>query len=284
MGYRSQSGSRRSGQKFQKSEHQKAKVKTGKTKNGRYIEETPLPSLQDEAQKTLASLDKLGTQTFAISPFSHYFDNWLVNLRQVLAEFEANPAITVDDAFIKERNQVINDVENALAQSRLREAEKEAASKTLAEQNHVLAETDAVYARQTRVLADKGNSEIERLTKQLNGREADLTEVKGMKTSFFGFTKGAKVKKEVEATTKRDAAKTELEVAVKNFRVEQEKLHDLYEKKKQETMGQVQNLEREIVGVDSDFSLALRKDGCNALAASVEAFIKRLSATPSIES
>lgn len=279
MGYRSQSGSRRSGQKFTKSAHQKTKTKTGKTKTGRYIEETPTPSLIDEAQKTLTSLEKLGTQTFALSPFSQYFDNWLVNLRQVLAEFENNPAITVDEIYSKEHNQVIADVESALAQCKLREAEKEVAARTLAEQNHVLVETDASYARQARELSDKRNSEIERLTKQLNVREAELVEVKGMKTSFFGFTKGKKVKKEAEATRMRDLAKTDLEVTVENFRLEQEKLHNLYEKKKQQTIGQVQNLEQEITDVESDLSLTPRKNACNALVVSVDALLKRISAT-----
>jgi hypothetical protein len=122
MGYRGKTGSRRSsGEKFQKSSHEKAKSKTQKNKpNVKYApEETSVPSAEEVAQKTLISLDKLGTQTFALSPYRQYYDDWLINLRQVLSEFESNPAVNVDDAFVKERTQMFADVEGELAKNGL---------------------------------------------------------------------------------------------------------------------------------------------------------------------
>jgi predicted transcriptional regulator len=222
MGFRSYSGSRQnSGNKSQKSTRSKTKSPTGK--HAKYVEEPPQPTLQDEAQKTLTSLQQLGTQTFALSPFSQYFDDWLVNLRQVLSEFEANPVVSVDEVYSKERSDAFQDLEAALAQSRLKEAHLDASAKTLAEQNHLLVETDAEYARQIRELAEKRNCDLERLTKEVNQLEADLAAVEGMKTSFFGFTKKAKVKKEAEVTAKLNTAKTTLEVTVENFRVNRKK-------------------------------------------------------------
>ena len=73
------------------------------------------PSPQEAANKALSSLSKLGTQTFALSPFSQYFDDWLVNLRNVLSEFESNPAISEDDQFIKDRSQIFLNAERELA-------------------------------------------------------------------------------------------------------------------------------------------------------------------------
>ncbi len=275
MGFRSYGGSRQTRSKSQKSPRSKAKSKAPKSKTAKYVEETPQPTLQEEAQKTLTSLQRLGTQTFALSPFSQYFDDWLVNLRQVLSEFETNPAVSVDDVYTKDRAIALQDLEGALAESRLKEAAMEASAKSLADQNHLLVETDAEYARQTRELSEKRNSEIERLTKDVNQFEIHLATVQALKTSFFRFTKKAKAKKEAEATAKLNAAKTALEVAVENFRVEQEKLHDQYERKKQETIAEVQRLEQEISDIEEDPSVAVRKSGCDALVSVVNALVQR---------
>jgi hypothetical protein len=42
-------------------------------------------------EKTLGKLHGLGSQKFAVSPFSQYFDDWLLNVREVLSEFESTP-------------------------------------------------------------------------------------------------------------------------------------------------------------------------------------------------
>jgi hypothetical protein len=276
MGYRGQSGSRRgSGEKFQKSSHEKAKPKPQKKSGIKYAEEEPVPSAQEIAEETLSSLSRLGTQTFAVSPFSQYYDDWLVNLRQVISEFESVPVLKVDEEFVKDRTQVFANVEGELAQNRLREAELEASAKALRESNHLLVETDAAYASQTRELSEKKNSEIEKLTKNVNAVEEEIVRIGQMRTSFFGFTKKAKTKKQAEATQRLNAAKNELELATQNFKVEQEKLHDEYEKKKQATIEKVQSLEKEIVGIETDTSAETRKMAAAALAKIVNALLQR---------
>jgi hypothetical protein len=283
MGYRGQTGSRKSsGEKFQKSSHDKSKSKTQKNKSGvKYAqEEVPVLSAEDIEQKTLISLGKLGTQTFALSPFSQYFDDWIVNLRQVISEFESTPTVGVDEAFSKERTQIFADVEGELAKTRLREAELDASAKMLAETNHLLVETDAVYAAQTKELSTKRNCHIEQLTKPVHDLEDELSKVGQMKTSFFGFTKKAKAKKEAEITQKINSAKSSLEIAVQNFSVEQEKLHDEYEKKKQVMIEKVQSLEKEIVTIETDASLEARQAATTALSTIVKALIQRKPSAP----
>ncbi len=277
MGYRPQTGSRHgSGQKFQKSQHEKAKAKAEKRKSGgKYVEEAPAPSSQEILEKTLNSLRGLGTQIFAISPFREYFDDWLVNLREVLAEFEANPAVAVDEAYVKERTQILTVVERELAEKRIREAAVEESAKALTEENHRLADLDAEYAAQVRETGQKRNSEITRLTKNVHDLEEELERTRQMKTSFFGFTKKAKAQKEEEATQKLNAAKKELELAAQNFTVEQEKLHDEYQKQKQAAIEKVQALEKETENAETDSSLQARQAACNALAEAVKSLLKR---------
>ena len=116
MSFRPQTSSRRgSGKQLSKSAHDK-KAKEKKQKSGaKYLqEESPEVTSQEVAERTLNGLGKLGNQIFALSPFSQYFDDWLVNVRQVISEFESNPAIAADEQFVKERTQIFLDVEAAL--------------------------------------------------------------------------------------------------------------------------------------------------------------------------
>jgi hypothetical protein len=238
-----------------------------------------VPSSQEILEKTLSSLNRLGVQVFAVSPFSQYFDDWLVNLRQAIAEFESNPSITVDEAFTTERTQILADVEREIAEKRIHEATLEESAKALSTENHRVIELDETYATATRELGGKRNKELEQLTKTVHDQEQELDRVRQAKTSLvFGFTKKAKAKKEEEVTQKLGAAKTELELAVQNFKVEQDKLHDDYEQKKQAAMENVRRLETEIEGIETDSSQAPRQAACSALANAVKALAQRAPA------
>jgi hypothetical protein len=282
MGYKSQTGSRRSsGRKFQKSQHEKAKAKAQKhTSGGRYAqEETPVPPLGEVVEKTLVKLRNLGSQKFAISPFSQYFDDWLVNVREVLSEFESSPAVVVDEEFVKERSQVFLDVEREFAETRLKEAALEETAKNLPDANHLIVQIDVEYAVKSRENGLKRNSEVQRLTRNVHDLEEELDRVSRIKTSLFGsFSKKAKAQKEAEATRKLNSAKTELKLVAQNFTVEQEKLHDDYEKRKQAAIEQVQRMEKEIETLETDGSLEARRAACEALVNGMNAFLQRKQA------
>ncbi len=286
MGYRSQVGSRRStGEKFQRSLHEKAKAKRGKRQSGgKYlVEEKPAETREEVVNKTLTGLRRLGSQNFALSPFSQYFDDWLVNLRDVLQVFEMNPAASVDGKFIRERERVLAEVEGELADKKAEEAVIEGKVKDLSDVNHVLVRIDADYAAQTREVSAQRNGETQRLTRNVNALEEELERVRRMKTSFFGgFSKKAKAKKLAEVAEKLDSAKSEIEVALQGFTVEQEKLHDEYERRKQTFLELVQALEKEVAQLDVDSSLEPRRLACEALVNSVNALMRRQASSAPI--
>jgi chromosome segregation ATPase len=284
MGYRPQTRSpRNAGRGHQKSQHEKAKARTQKHRaGGKYLPEKQIATVEEVVEKTLGSLNKLGNQIFALSPFSQYFDDWLVNLREVLSEFESSPAISADDQFVKERSQTLVDVEGELAEKRLKEAELAETAKTLSENNHLLVQIDEEYAAKTREIGSKSNSKILRLTQNVQNLEEELDQLKQMKTSFLGaFSKRAKEQKLAIATQKLNSAKSELELTVQNFTVEQEKLHDEYEKKKQAIIEKVQSLEKEVENLETDSSLEARRSACKALVDAVNALIQRKTISPS---
>jgi hypothetical protein len=240
------------------------------------MEESEAPTFQEAMEKTLGRLHSLGGQIFALSPFSQYHDDWLLSLKSVLSEFESNPTVTVDEKFVKERSQVMADVELKLAERRREEAVLVEATRRLANQNHLLVQIDRNYATANRKLASKRNREIKRLTRKVHDFGEELDEASQMKASIFSpFARRAKSNRTAEVTRKLDVARSELESVVKAFKVDQEKLHDEYEKKKQAVIKQVRSLEKEIEGLETDGSVEDRRLACNALVNSLNTLLQR---------
>jgi len=76
------------------------------------------------------------------------------------------------------------------------------------------------------------------------------------------------------------SAKNELEVALQTFTVEQEKLHDNYEKKKQEITERVDALHKALEKLETDTSIDARQAACNALANAINALLQRTPPSP----
>ncbi len=282
MSFRPQTGARRNaGRQLSKSEHEK-KVKEKKQRSsGKYLEEETEVSGKDAVEKTLGSLSRVGNQIFALSPFSQYFDDWLVNLRQIISEFESNPSINVDEQFVKERLQIFLDVEGALAEKRLEETNLTGEAKELADNNHLLVETDKEYAEKTRELSFKRNADVQRLSTEIRELEDDVAGQEEIKISFYKVMARRRAAEKL-AQTKQNlkSTKNELEVALQSFTAEQEKLHDNYEKKKQEIMEKVDSLHKELEKLETDTSIVPRQAACNALANAINALIQRTPISP----
>ena len=283
MSFRPQNSSRKgSGRQYSKSSHEK-KSKEKKQKQGaKYLqEENPQASTEEVAQKTLNSLGKLGNQIFALSPFSQYFDDWLVSIRQVTSEFESNPGIRVDEQFTKERVQIFLDVEGALAQNRLAESSLTEEAKSLAENNHKIVEADKEYAEQTRERNNKRNADVQQLSTKIRELEDQLAVQQEIKISFYKFSAKKKASEQLAQTTQElKTAKNELEVTLQTFTAEQEKLHDNYEKRKQELNENSERLHRELEKLETDTSTEARKTACETLANSINNLLKRTSIAP----
>jgi hypothetical protein len=255
------------------------KAKAKKPRQGaKYLrEETPQASPKEVAERTLGGVARLGSQIFALSPFSQYYDDWLVNLRQVVSEFESNTAIKVDETFQKARAQIFLDVEVALAEKKIAESNLSTEAKALADNNHKIADADKEYAEQTRELSNKRNSDIQRLTNKVRMLEDDLAAQQQVKLGFFKF-KEKRLAAEKLAKTQSDltAAKNELEVITQSFNAEQDKLHDNYEKHKQELFEISDRLHKELEKLETDTSAEARQTACNALTEAINALLQRV--------
>jgi DNA repair exonuclease SbcCD ATPase subunit len=281
MSYGSQRSSRRStGRGRGTMHHEKGKRKGQKHKHGKkyLLEESEAPTFEEAVEKTLGRLSSLGGQTFAFSPFSPYYDDWLLSLKSVLSEFESNPAVNVDETFVKERSQAIADLELKFAERRQEEAVLEKATQRLAEQNNLLVQTDTEYAYASQKLSSERKSEIKSLTRRVHDCEEELEEASQVKASVFSpFARRAKSQKTAELTRKLDTAKSELESAVKAFEVEQDKLRDEYEEKKQAVIEQVRGLEKKAGALETDGSVEDRRFACEELVNSVKTLLHRMT-------
>ena len=278
MSFRPQTSSRRgSGKQQSKSAHDK-KTKEKKQKSGaKYLqEEVPEVSTQEIAERTLNGLSKLGNQIFALSPFSQYFDDWLVNVRQVVSEFESNPAIAVDELFVKERTQIFLDVEAALTENRLQESNLTDEAKALADNNHQIVEADKQYAEETRERSNKRNAEVQKLSTKIRELEDQLVSEQEVKFSFYQIGAKRKAAEQLAQTTHNlKTTKNELEVTLQTFTTEQEKLHDNYEKRKQQLNENSDRLHKELEQLETDTSTIARQIAGNALTCTINTLLKR---------
>lgn len=279
MSYRPQTSSRRGTERGRgKVRHDKAKHKGQKHRSGgKYLlEESATPTFAVVVEKTLSRLQSLGGQIFAFSPFSQYYDDWLFSLKSVLSEFESNPAVKVDEEFVKERSRIIADVELKLAERRREEAVLEEVARKLADQKNLLVQIDTEYTRETQKLASERNSGIKPLTRSVHDLEKELEETQQIKASVFTpFARRAKLQKMAEVTRKLDTAKSELESAVRAFEAEKEKLRDTYEEKKQAVKTQVQSLEKNIEDSETDGSVKDRRFACEELVNAMKTLLQR---------
>ncbi|HVP16174.1 MAG TPA: hypothetical protein VMT42_02280 [candidate division Zixibacteria bacterium] len=258
----------------------KAKSKGQKRRSGgTYVsEEDHVATLEEVVDRTLRRLRNLGNQVFALSPFSEHFGRWLVDLRVVLSEFESSPIVSVDDQFLKERLQILSNVELELEKRRSEEASCDEAIKSLSANRIVLERIEEECTSKTRNVERKKEVEVKRLSSNVDGLREELDRIARMKTGIFrGVSKRAKARKETEATQKLNSAQKELDSAEQNFAAEQERLRDEYEKRKQPVIEQIRVEEKEVENQDVDGSLETRQAACEALVNAVNALAERKS-------
>jgi hypothetical protein len=142
-----------------------------------------------------------------------------------------------------------------------------------------LEEIDSDYAAQTRDSVVKEKSSMDLLLKNVQRLEEELARIQQTKT-FNPLKKIAQDKKLSEVTEKLNVAKQKLALAAQKSEVEQKKIRDEYEKKKQATIMNVQSLEKEIASKKTDGSLEARKEATKALANAIKALIQRKTEPP----
>ncbi|MCW4035510.1 MAG: hypothetical protein NWF03_09125, partial [Candidatus Bathyarchaeota archaeon] len=125
------------------------------------------------------------------------------------------------------------------------------------------------------------NSSKDDLTESVKRLENELAELKDTKTSFLQpLKKLAHEQKISEVTQKLNTVKELLELAAQNSAVEQQRIREEYEKKKQAELEKMQKLENDIASKRTDGSIAARKEAIQALSNAVKALTQRNTEQP----
>jgi hypothetical protein len=278
---------RTSGRGYGTPRREKAKAKARvawqkRQSRGSYVlEENRALSLEEVGDRTLNRLRSLGDQRFAVSPFNEYFSRWLSNLRDVLSEFESSPTVSVDDQFVKERSQILSNVDSELEQRRREEVSREEAVKSLSNNRLFLERIDEEYTARMKEIEGRKSTEIKRLSGNVDGLREELDRVARMRAGIFSaISKKGRAQKEAEATQRLSSAQRELALAIQHFTAEQEGLRDKYEREKQPVIEQIRDQQKEAEKQEVDGSLETRRAACSALLNAVNALLQRKRPLP----
>lgn len=279
MSYRSQRSSRRSsGRGRGKVHHEKSKRKARKNRscNQSLLEASEILCLEDIASKTLERLNNLGIQTFAFSPFSQYFRDWLLSLKNVISEFESNANVKVDEEFKENRSQLISDIELKLSERQREEDFIENAARMLTKQRNLLVQTRTEFSYALQELVSERKSEIKRLNRSIRALKKDLRATNQGRVSILNpLARRSKSQRKTELNRKLDFAKTELESIESEIETKQEKLRVAYEEKKNTLIEEVRCLEEKIGISEIDNSIEDRRIVCEELVKTVKALLQR---------
>jgi hypothetical protein len=198
--------------------------------------EPPVPDLLAERNakieaittETLTYLDMLGGEVFEQAPVSKYFDDWMVNLRQVILSFESNPVIGADEGFNAQYNAIFGKIQEELDNRIAMEGDMAVSYRTLVENRYLLNKIDEEHAAQTKEFVEKGASNIETLMRSMANIEKELAEAKAVKVSYLHpMQMMAKDQKVNELTQKLNSVKRRLAMAVGTSSTEGGKSGDL---------------------------------------------------------
>lgn len=260
-----------------KKDKAKARAQKRESSSAYSFEEKHVPTIGEIVERTTNILHHLGDQRFVVSPFSEHFDRWTTNLRSALSEFEASPAVSLDDQFLNECSSILSNVEVDLEERRRKEASGEDPVRSLSEARVLLEQIEKEYAAKINEVEGRRSAEIRRLSSNIDGLRNELDDIARMKAGFFGLiSKKAKAQKEAEANLKLDSARRELSSTEQRFAAEQETLQREYAARRQPVAEQIRGLKKRIESPDVDGSLEIRRSACEALINAVNTLLQRM--------
>ncbi|MCJ7631099.1 hypothetical protein MUP77_01665 [Candidatus Bathyarchaeota archaeon] len=280
MGFQTRIGTSR--KMSQRPERTKTKTKGSKRRtSGRDIlEEKPVPPIEKVAERTGNRLTNLGNQRFALPPFKAHFSVWLLNLKEILSEFEATPTLEIDDEYQRERSHILESIEGDLLERETREVPSKTSSQSLSESRSLLQQIEKEYVHKERNMNERKNSAITDLSNKIAQYEAELKRQTRLRIDFIGlFYRKAKIQREQEITQTIGMVQRDRILVEQRFAVEQEKLAAEYAQRKQQVNAQINECQHEIDAQDIDSSLETRRATCEALDRAVKILVQKSSST-----
>jgi chromosome segregation ATPase len=177
---------------------------------------------------------------------------------------------------LKERSQILSNVEVELEERRRKEATLDGITKDLSSNKILLEQIEEECTDKTKEVEARKTSETKRLSNNIDGLRKELDRVAQIKTGIFRrVSEKAKAQKQADATERLNSEQRKLELAMKNSSAEKEKLRGEYDKKKQPILEQIRDLQKEVDSLEIDGSLETRRAACEALVNAVNGLLQR---------
>lgn len=265
---------------YKRSLHEKRKIKNRLRRPvGEPKLHEPVATEKEISERTLKQLHTLGIQKFGLSPFSEHFERWLFDVEAVIGEFEAYPAINLDNQFLIEREQTIAAIKRQLEERQQKEVLLNQEIEKLSPCPNRLAQINSEYATAANEFRRLKNPEIKQLLSSVNRLKKEQDKVIRLKTGFFrGISKKEREQKETEISLQLDEMQNKLELAMLNFKAEQKALREKNDAKKEPVLEQIKQLRKMVQLNETDDSLEERWLACEALIDSVNSFLQRKAA------
>jgi hypothetical protein len=225
---------------------------------------------------TLKRLHTLGSQKFASSPFSEHFERWLFNVEAVLAEFESNPNISVDEEFARERGQALAGVRLQLDNRKNRENQLEKQMNSLSDAKSRLQQIDIEYQAKVVALRGQKNDALKRFNKEIAALKKEQDKIIKQKTGFFhGLSKKERERQEVDVVQRLSDKLAQLEMLVLNFREKLKQVREEFELKREPVVEAIKVFQKCAREMEEDGSLEERWFACEALIDAMNNLLQR---------
>jgi early endosome antigen 1 len=251
-----------------------------------YFYEEPVPVDREQlSAKVMNSLEHLGSQRFALSPFAEHFRRWIKDLNAVLTEFTTSIPEAADEEYKLAASKLLADINTEL-EKRI-EAEKRVESE-LSELQHQLSTCELEISnveQEQRKRREDMKRDYERSKRQLQSeinaldrhRLALIKKKPSLLERLFGTPKAGLE----ESASKIQSRKDNLVGKEKGLQNRLENLRSGYSGKRRELDEREKILREKLTGVKStsvDDALEMRRDVCRALGQAVASSLERLEA------
>lgn len=248
-----------------------------------YTEQVPIvPS--EVVFRTLNALGHLGTQRFALPPFSEHLERWVKDVEATLLEFERDLPSTVDQNYQDAVAKVMSDVQEAI--QRMDSAEKsysEAMTKLQQELTSCEHERDNLereYRARTHD-ARRGHEEsLKKLKSDIDSLDKQRLRLLRKKPSIFERILGKSSTQLEENTSARESRRAKIGGKEKSLKEELKSLRRDYETKSKQLDERQQALRAKFTEHGQTMpndALDLRNEACGALSRAVNEAITHQS-------
>jgi hypothetical protein len=232
---------------------------------------------------TLNAIDHLGSQRFALPPFSEHFQRWLNDIKSLLGDFESRLPEAIDEHYRESVQELLLDAQEEL--NKRIGIEKERAElaadlqQRLAQTEFTLSKMRHEYMSQVHDVRRKYEKSFDRLRKEINNLDKQRRTILRERTGILQKIFKRPENRLAESANNLQLKKNTLGDSKEDLRKELGKLRKEYENKRRQVVAEQGDLRQKLTesrGKGLDDAVELRRSICQKLRDAVAEAVDRL--------